>query len=102
RSLVSFEEPSGNDPPAFDAHQPDCSVFIVQRETTGGAGRHKIDFARRQVGDVRTAPTQTMALLRFLLIKLNAQSVPIAIKGKIDFYPISFCHPEAQFFGISA
>ena len=88
---------------AADAHQADGAVLVAHRELALRALRHKINFARGQIGDVGLfAAAQAVALLRLLPAALQGEPVRLAEDREIDLKIIGPGQAEAQFFRVAA
>jgi hypothetical protein len=88
---------------AGDTHEADRTVLVFHRKRAVGAGRDKIDLARRQIGDVGVvSETKPVALLCFLRAEIEMKSMERAIVIEIDFDPIGSGHAQAQFFRLGA
>ena len=61
--------------PSFTCMQAERAVLVVHRELPARARRHVVDFARRQIRDVRAAAAETVALLRLLPGEIELQRV---------------------------
>ena len=69
---------------------------------TGRPSWHVINLPGRQIGDVWTASTEAVALLRFLASEIKMKAELFPAEGEINLYPVGACHPEAQFFCVLA
>ena len=83
--------------------RPIGAVLVFHRKRAVGAGRDKIDLARGQIGDVGVvSEAEPMALLGFLLAKIEVKGVNAAVVVEIDFDPIGAGHAQAKFFRLGA
>src|SRR6266446_5891536 len=102
-ALLAAEESCFMNAAFGNFHQPDGPVLIAKRKAAFGPGRDVIDFASRQVDDIRFVATrQAMALLRLLLPAEKLEDVALAFHLEINFKRLCLGQPQAQFLRVLA
>ena len=78
-------------------------LFILHGKNSFGAGRHKINFAGGEVGDVGSASVaEAMTFLRFLSVEQKGQGIRISGDDVIDFHLVGLGEAQTQFLRFGA